>query len=420
MKKHSISMFIFLISITGRSHAGVIRSSVSCDGKTDVTAAMQAEINSSVGQQLIIPAGSGVCIVSGFEVPSNSHLTINAQIRLGPNASKTVFNIKNASNIIIDGSGIIDGNRTMQKNCRGCAGVNALHGSNITVGSIASRLTIKNVVNWPVNIVKVNGAQMLNLTLLNSGNSVEFAAGTNACLASGLRISGIQDEGFAFYGGAYNCKIENSVITNSSASGVSLLNDRAQKSPSHDIIIDNVESFNNSLAGIEINTGIGGIGDHYNVQISNSRLHNNGQLPIWNAHGTNVSIKNCNTVGDALPMTKVTGHVDGLYPNGDGSSSLRGWACTLFSPTSLKVDLYLSGLNNSPRPVGVARFSAANKSEAAVAGACKSNGTAYRFSIPLTASFLQQHRGRSIYVYGLSPWGFSNNLLINSGRFAIP
>ena len=276
-----------------------VPSQIVCDGHTDMTKTIQSEINNSVGNQFILPASSGACIVTGLNIPSNSHITINGQLILAANANNSVITINRNNNIIIDGSGIIDGNRNQNPPCTaplGCAGVNAYNATNITVGGTSGTLTIQNAKMWPVNIVLTNGSVMQNLRLLNSGNSVEFAMGTHNCLATNITISGIDDEGFAFYGGVYDCTIQNSDISNS-LDGVSILNDGDQSEEVHDVNIINVESHDNNASGIGIDQGIGGNGrNHRNIKISNCNLHGNNRsnsfpgVGIRNISGNNVQI----------------------------------------------------------------------------------------------------------------------------------
>ena len=87
----------------------------------------------------------------------SSHITINGQLTLAPNANATVIKVTNASNVTIDGSGLLMAIAKPKRlkpaasNSRARIGVS--YGSNITIGSANSRLTIRNVFNWPVNIV---------------------------------------------------------------------------------------------------------------------------------------------------------------------------------------------------------------------------------------------------------------------------
>jgi hypothetical protein len=113
----------------------------------------------------------------------------------------------------------------------------------------------------------------------------------------------------------------------------------------------------------------------------------------------------------------VLGAVDGLAASG-ANTSIFGWACGKGLPTSIYVDLYLNGPGGTGQFIG--RFLANQSSEPAVAQACSSTGTNYRFSIPLSPSVLQSDHGQTIYVHGISPTGLPNDLLTNSGTFVVP
>jgi hypothetical protein len=120
------------------------------------------------------------------------------------------------------------------------------------------------------------------------------------------------------------------------------------------------------------------------------------------------------------PAGPINGNIDGLVANPDGSYSIEGWACTLKNPDSIDVALYLNAPAGQPGAVGIAWYLANQASEAAVASACESNGTAYRFSIPLSPSQIRQYAGAKIYIHGINPFGLGNNLLANSGTFSVP
>jgi hypothetical protein len=87
-------------------------------------------IDESVGGNLVIPAQGAACVVSGLTIPSNSHVTINAYLLLGPNSNtsgstNSILTVNNANNVIIDGSGTLDGNRSNQDGSCCSAGINA-------------------------------------------------------------------------------------------------------------------------------------------------------------------------------------------------------------------------------------------------------------------------------------------------------
>lgn len=115
----------------------------------------------------------------------------------------------------------------------------------------------------------------------------------------------------------------------------------------------------------------------------------------------------------------VIGQIDGVWSDFSTSPAhhASGWACAGGLPQSIEVHLYAGG------PAGVGQFvlatNANRASDQAVADACWSTGSAYRFDIPLDA-LLPQYFGQPIYVHGISPNGGSNNLITNSGRFSFP
>ena len=114
---------------------------------------------------------------------------------------------------------------------------------------------------------------------------------------------------------------------------------------------------------------------------------------------------------------EVLGTIDGLDSSG-ANTSIVGWACGKGLTTSIYVDLYLNGPSGTGQFFG--RFVANQSSEPAVAQACGSTGTNYRFSIPLSPSVLQSNHGQGVYVHGISPTGLANYLLANSGRYVVP
>jgi hypothetical protein len=221
-----------------------------CDGSTDFTSTIQAAITqaSNNGVQLVVnSSGNDACLVGMLEVPSNSHITVNVVLRLKANTFSSEYSLFHAgpwlANVTIDGSGTLDGNRPNQTAQAGgwSAGVSTLLTDNVTV----SGLTIRSFQAFPVNIVAANTASMLNLIMSDSGAPVEFAGGTNNCLADGLRIFNIDETGFSFYGGVHDCTLRNSVISGTWY-GATVQNDWAQNGVSYNIQIQNVESFNNA------------------------------------------------------------------------------------------------------------------------------------------------------------------------------
>jgi RHS repeat-associated protein len=110
----------------------------------------------------------------------------------------------------------------------------------------------------------------------------------------------------------------------------------------------------------------------------------------------------------------VLGNVDGVSSGG----IITGWSCSSYLPQSISVDLYLGGHYGTGTYVG--RYAANQSSEAAVASACSVGSGSYRYRIALSDTQRIQYGGKTIYIYGISPVGGSNNLLGGSGSFTVP
>lgn len=111
---------------------------------------------------------------------------------------------------------------------------------------------------------------------------------------------------------------------------------------------------------------------------------------------------------------RIAGVIDSVQNN-----TIYGWACASGSPYSIAVHVYVGGPAGSGTIVG--GFASANGSETAVANACGSFGTAYRFAIPLSLTVRQAHVGKRIYIHGIHPTGtYANDLIANSGVFSVP
>jgi len=111
------------------------------------------------------------------------------------------------------------------------------------------------------------------------------------------------------------------------------------------------------------------------------------------------------------PIFGVTGYIDGI-----ANGNLVGWACGKYNTSSIYVHLFVGGPATSGGTFAGAYFANAS-SEAAVATACKSTGTQYRFQIPVTNRWPV---GTALYLHGISPIAGFNNLLPGSGSYVSP
>lgn len=250
----------------------VLDSGAHCDGEADDTQVIQAEVDTAAGHaELYVPA-LRTCMVRGIQVPSDSFITVDGTLKLMPGANAAVLSVVTGGrNVHFGGKGTIDGNRAAQT-AGEIAGIATRNGQDISVVN----LSIRHVRNWPVNIVATKDCSLDSLTIEDGGNSPEFAAGSSNCWARHLRISNIHDEAFAFYGGVANSGISDSVLKSGTASGISVLSDRAQPAANHDIIIKDNAVTGMAIAGVEVAVGQDG-GPSHDVRISHNRLIGNGR-----------------------------------------------------------------------------------------------------------------------------------------------
>jgi hypothetical protein len=417
-----------------------------CNSIADDTSVLQTAITNAAGGHLTINAGSGPCMVSGLSIPSNTWVTVNATLKFLPGLSgalnfdgtRNILNVYGASsvsrnvNVIIDGTGVLDGNRTAQNFSSFMAGIGSLFADNLmiirpTTAIAVWGLTVVNTQNSPINVVATNGSVIQDVTASDSGNPVEFANDTSNCSADGLHIFNIDppgvtsEAGFAFYGGPHSCALRNSIISTSTF-GVLVFNDACQGLPSHDIVVENVEvySINSVGAGLYVNTDYttspicptAPTAVNYNAAFNHIRIHNTA-TPYANGNGTNVTFTDIDLSGSTTSKSQIVGYIDGFGATGGGAYDLYGWSCTLYDPDSVYVALYVGS-------TGVGWFRANQLSEPAVASACTSGGVAHRYVIHFSAAQISAWHGQVVSVFGISPWAFANNALVGTGSVVVP
>jgi hypothetical protein len=113
---------------------------------------------------------------------------------------------------------------------------------------------------------------------------------------------------------------------------------------------------------------------------------------------------------------QIIGHVDGVIREG-GQTVLVGWACASYHAASIDVHVYSGGPAGAGTFVTVAR--ADRTAEPLVSAACATTGVAHRFRIPLDAHELA-HGDRAIFVHGISPHGYANDVIGGAGVHRIP
>jgi hypothetical protein len=112
----------------------------------------------------------------------------------------------------------------------------------------------------------------------------------------------------------------------------------------------------------------------------------------------------------------ITGMIDGVYYV-NGLTVAAGWACDYGRPESVAVHLYAGGPAGTGNYVNAAMANL--PSEGAVAAACGSTGSNYRFQIEI-GNYQAQNIAKTIYVHGISLSGGPNWTIGNSGYFTFP
>ena len=113
---------------------------------------------------------------------------------------------------------------------------------------------------------------------------------------------------------------------------------------------------------------------------------------------------------------QITGQIDAVDAAADGGAVVRGWACAHGVDASIPVEFYLNGATGDHLT-----GKADQPSEAAVNAACASvEGAAHRFAFTIPADARRTYAGRALTVRGVSPLGFTNLTLANSGSVTIP
>lgn len=142
-----------------------------------------------------------------------------------------------------------------------------------------------------------------------------------------------------------------------------------------------------------------------------------GQWSLWGGLLQLSPIANSSYLNFSSITNQVIGWIDGAF--GGASPYFAGWACSIGMTQSIQIAIYLGDSSGQPT-IGLGWATANQASEPQVSSSCGSTGTAYRFSIPLSAAQISQYAGQSIFVYAISPFQVGNSQIGQSGKFAVP
>jgi len=305
-------------SLASQGIINVLSAGALCNGTANDTSAIQAIITGAANVAAVYVPPGVTCMVGTLSLPSYTDLIIDGTMELiaGTNAGMLVL-ANNATYVVIEGHGTLNGNASAQTSGFSGAIQNLGSPTYIWVRDITST----NWRNTPFGLTNASHAWLSNAVFSNSGNSVGFSINSTDCWADHITISGVADEGYAFYGGTHGCGITNSTINGNAGAGVSLLNDAGQPSPSYDILISGNILFGNAFSGIDVQSGIGAGASHSKVTITANRIFGNNT----GNHNQEGGINLTNVVGAV-----VTGNH--ISADGVGSSGAAGIA--IISPAT--------------------------------------------------------------------------------------
>lgn len=177
----------------------------------------------------------------------------------------------------------------------------------------------------------------------------------------------------------------------------------------------------NTLAALESATSNGfySNGNDFYVRLKSEQLF----FPIvQGASGEAVdSVSNSyKIVCDAPVINKVTGFIDSVKKQADGTVTINGWACDYGREQVIRAHIYVGGAAGKGGKY-IGGVTADRNSEPAVNFACgDATKKGHRFSFVVPPAALSEFKGHSVYVHGISLSGNPNLVLSNSGKFNLP
>ena len=125
--------------------------------------------------------------------------------------------------------------------------------------------------------------------------------------------------------------------------------------------------------------------------------------------------------GPAAPAQgAVIGRVDGIFLSGN-RFFIRGWACQVGVEGPLDIQLYVEGSSRTAAREMIGGESSIYMADKDVANRCKTQNTILRFNATLQKEWLEAHKGKRLFVYGIPlEGGISKAMLEQSGDYRLP
>lgn len=251
------------------------------DGSTNDTPIIQNALTTYAGKAVVfIPDTGQPYIVDTLVLSSGADLLLHGTLKVRADSGTAMQAVNGEHDITVRGHGTIDCNGANQTGLVGNqAGFYMYRASNVQVSGI----TIKNSLNWNVNVVQSSHIRFDSVSLIGGVNSNEFVGGgigATDCWIVNSYIEGVaNDSGFTFYSGLTNCGMSNCTISSTYVSAVGVYADTAQSAPcSHISITDNI-FLNNTQYCIAVMVGDGITTIlHDNLLIANNICFDNGHF----------------------------------------------------------------------------------------------------------------------------------------------
>lgn len=243
--------------LTSASEATVINAvarGAFSDSATDNTELLQGIIDEAAGKAIVfIPKATGYYMVGNLVMQENTHLVIDGNLKLIAATNDHMITIPDGnSNIIIEGSGTLDGNGLQQTaNTLAVIYCDDPQSEFITIRDIY----IRNSKNWPINVSACH-SKFEDCKFSDSPNMTFFGPGSDDVQIVGCEVWNINpDIGLGFYGGVTNGLIARNIAHHCTENGIAIHANTTQPAGSIDCsIVDNI-CYDNGMAGIGLSGG---------------------------------------------------------------------------------------------------------------------------------------------------------------------
>lgn len=304
-------------------------------------------------------------VVSPLILSAPIYLELDGLLQLAPAVNAGLLML-GGSNNVITGNGVLDANRANQTGM-GTGGYGIATPNGGLTGGLIEGVTVQNAYNWPLNVVASKNFTVRKVTLQNSGNSPEFASGCDNCHLIDSDIIGINDEGFAFYGGVTNSSAQ-FVRVSGCNSGINVFADTAQPNPCSNIEMIGCRAWGNQNAGFAVSTnGVSAI--HSGVKLlgnfsygNNSSLFSTGcevylnAVKAWSVEGNHLyGTLGASSIGLNMSATAEYGTIGGNTIYDIGSSGTNGVGVQFGGGAGV---VYRGGLIYDDRPTPLMAYGA--------------------------------------------------------------